>query len=544
MKKLYTLPLFFISLFLTNISWAQLEENFTSPIVLNQIDLIADTLAPISQENNSIKVIISKDSLQHGFIYNFSELDLSIPNAKASFQFKSTVDMVIQASLIDKDSNIIANAPVQNIYAGSDYQTYYFDLNDTTMRRAFAEAGFKLGNKSKVVSFLFLMSKPFEAAKNDTVSFASLKIGKNVVLPNKITSYVNDFSTNIVSNEWVSERNTQFRNEIAYKLSQSNGKLEINTIKSGFNGLWLYPQNTIMDLSKKSLISLRAKANKDLTITIYLWANTNLYTFTAIDLKIKASDVFKTYYFDFTEKLKLSDIAYIDPSAIKAVLINFSSGASYRGIVTIDEIKIGDAVPELINNVPTITQYPDLTLSNDAGEQKLIIKGISTGDTLGYQKLTVAATSSDETLSILYGFYMTYNDGDSTATLLIEPEPTAEGEVIVDFLVKDGGGTRNGGKDEVKMSFKINVVKPNAVDEANKTKGFEIYPNPVEQVLNVKSQNPIQKISIFNAEGRTIQLPINLGNNFNQIDFSSTEKGVYLIEIEQGNKKYQKKIIK
>lgn len=61
-------------------------------------------------------------------------------------------------------------------------------------------------------------------------------------------------------------------------------------------------------------------------------------------------------------------------------------------------------------------------------------------------------------------------------------------------------------------------------------KCFNIYPNPVREVLNVSAEKEIQKISIFNTVGQMVYSAENLGEN-GEISVSALPKGVYFIQL-------------
>ena len=76
-----------------------------------------------------------------------------------------------------------------------------------------------------------------------------------------------------------------------------------------------------------------------------------------------------------------------------------------------------------------------------------------------------------------------------------------------------------------------------------------LWPNPAKGILNVKINNVNNedvKISLFDLQGRKIITSVNKVNNTiftKEIDTKNVSSGVYLLSIEQGNKKATKKII-
>ena len=56
--------------------------------------------------------------------------------------------------------------------------------------------------------------------------------------------------------------------------------------------------------------------------------------------------------------------------------------------------------------------------------------------------------------------------------------------------------------------------------------GISIYPNPVENTLNVTSNVPIKNISIYNIQGQLVRY-----DNDNNVDVSNLSKGIYIVKV-------------
>lgn len=70
---------------------------------------------------------------------------------------------------------------------------------------------------------------------------------------------------------------------------------------------------------------------------------------------------------------------------------------------------------------------------------------------------------------------------------------------------------------------------------------ISIYPNPATDFLNISSNNLIDEISIYSAEGKLIQT---IEGNTTQIDISTYPSGVYLVNVRSGNVNKTQKLIK
>ena len=68
-----------------------------------------------------------------------------------------------------------------------------------------------------------------------------------------------------------------------------------------------------------------------------------------------------------------------------------------------------------------------------------------------------------------------------------------------------------------------------------------VYPNPVKNILNINTEQKVNKISIYNQIGQKISI---VKQTKNTIDFSGLPTGLYIIEVEIYNKKYREKLLK
>jgi hypothetical protein len=62
----------------------------------------------------------------------------------------------------------------------------------------------------------------------------------------------------------------------------------------------------------------------------------------------------------------------------------------------------------------------------------------------------------------------------------------------------------------------------------NEISQYVVYPNPTNGIINVQSNLPISKISVFNILGQKIEI----APNTNQINLSKAEAGIYILKIE------------
>lgn len=69
---------------------------------------------------------------------------------------------------------------------------------------------------------------------------------------------------------------------------------------------------------------------------------------------------------------------------------------------------------------------------------------------------------------------------------------------------------------------------------------IRIYPNPVNDILNIQSANPVKKISVKDMQGKLIQT----ASNTNKISLASLPKAMYLVQVKTDAGLFTKKVLK
>ena len=70
--------------------------------------------------------------------------------------------------------------------------------------------------------------------------------------------------------------------------------------------------------------------------------------------------------------------------------------------------------------------------------------------------------------------------------------------------------------------------------------GLSLYPNPVEDTLNIKSQENISKVAIYNLIGQEVRVLTPNTSNL-EVDLSNLDSGVYIVKILSNDKEVSKK---
>lgn len=83
-----------------------------------------------------------------------------------------------------------------------------------------------------------------------------------------------------------------------------------------------------------------------------------------------------------------------------------------------------------------------------------------------------------------------------------------------------------------------------STDELNSDSEIKIYPNPVQNLLNIESGVQIRQIEITDLSGKTIYKKSKINQNQFEIQTRNFSKGVYIIQIKTDKKLQTKKFIK
>ncbi|MFA7687807.1 MAG: T9SS type A sorting domain-containing protein [Moheibacter sp.] len=182
----------------------------------------------------------------------------------------------------------------------------------------------------------------------------------------------------------------------------------------------------------------------------------------------------------------------------------------YNWTVQTGDISVCESALEEV--VVTVSPAPDAP-TGDA-DQFFVM-----GDTLA--DLAVTAT----------GDLTWYEDEDGTIVL---PENTELVDGTTYYVSQTIDGCESG-------LLAITVHLFLGVDDVNANL-FSVYPNPVNDVLNISGKNRIDSVEIFDLTGRILSADSQIQEN--QIDFRSYEKGTYLVRIQSGKKVQTVKVIK
>ena len=94
------------------------------------------------------------------------------------------------------------------------------------------------------------------------------------------------------------------------------------------------------------------------------------------------------------------------------------------------------------------------------------------------------------------------------------------------------------------VKFNILVMSDTTADVVNnELLSFNIFPNPVKDVLNVQSKDTISKIAIYNIMGQEVRV-LTPSTSSLEVDLSGLDSGVYIVKILSNDKEVSKKFVK
>jgi hypothetical protein len=92
-----------------------------------------------------------------------------------------------------------------------------------------------------------------------------------------------------------------------------------------------------------------------------------------------------------------------------------------------------------------------------------------------------------------------------------------------------------------------NICLPSSIKSADFSNELQLYPNPILDVLNISSNNPIKdcRIEVYDSYGFLFQVILNKNiENECILDFQKYLTGLYIIKLYYDNKIFTSKVIK
>jgi hypothetical protein len=113
-----------------------------------------------------------------------------------------------------------------------------------------------------------------------------------------------------------------------------------------------------------------------------------------------------------------------------------------------------------VNDTPTLNAIANpAAINEDAVQQNVSLSGI--GDGSAFESQTLAVTASSSNTAVIPNPTVTYTSANTTGSIAYTPVANANGSAIITVTVTDGGGTANGGDNNVSQTFTVTVNSVN-----------------------------------------------------------------------------------
>lgn len=180
------------------------------------------------------------------------------------------------------------------------------------------------------------------------------------------------------------------------------------------------------------------------------------------------------------------------------------------------------------------TDATNLTVNTSSGAW---FSNISFDNFAGYQSVAASAATvlGLAGTSGSYGSFLTNFPSQGEALTLVasgfaDSTKNSKGPKLHLYYARPSGGAL--------VRLPINTVSVSEVENKN---GIDIYPNPANETLFIKTKTPIQSVSIVNTVGIQVK---NIQTQVDAIDISSLPAGVYIAEVQTTNGKITQRFIK
>jgi hypothetical protein len=169
-------------------------------------------------------------------------------------------------------------------------------------------------------------------------------------------------------------------------------------------------------------------------------------------------------------------------TSIVSVIVHDNGGTLNGGLDSVTNTF--SVILNPVNDPPTLDPIANLGINENAGQQIVNLTGISAGPTNeAGQNLTVTATSSNP--SLIPNPVVTYTSPNATGTLTFTPAANQFGSSTITVIVRDNGGTANGGIDSVTNTFIVAVGPVNLPPTLDPISDLDINEDSGLQTVNL-----------------------------------------------------------
>ncbi len=112
-----------------------------------------------------------------------------------------------------------------------------------------------------------------------------------------------------------------------------------------------------------------------------------------------------------------------------------------------------------------------------------------------------------------------------------QASPAGAKSVIIGFRVFNADESRWPAEEVVTLLDDIQLwegVDATAVDERTLDQNVKLYPNPVDDILQINANSAMKSVKIFNVSGQVVK---EITDNFNQINVTDLSSGLYIVKV-------------
>ena len=194
-------------------------------------------------------------------------------------------------------------------------------------------------------------------------------------------------------------------------------------------------------------------------------------------------------------------------------------------------------------NTKTLNDYywfPSLTVftNNSAPVVSNVLPSqVTAGNTTAIDLKSIVSDADNLAVSVVKSIKSNSNPTTVSAVinendeLVLTPLVSGTSDIVISF---------NSNGKLVEKTLTVNSTASTLATAEVKKLEFGIYPNPVTDILTIKTQEKIQNVSIYDASGRIVNAQLNNG----QINVSALPKGIYILKAVTDKAVYQQKLIK
>lgn len=183
---------------------------------------------------------------------------------------------------------------------------------------------------------------------------------------------------------------------------------------------------------------------------------------------------------------------------------------------------------------------PPITIFHSAGEVAIGLSGITAG---AGESQTISITARTDDPSLIPDLSVQYTSPQTTGLLRFKNDRTKTGSTMIYVVVRDNGGTADGGVDSLVVSFPVTVLlNTSDVDDIALPGTFVLqqnYPNPFNPGTMIPFSLPERahvSLEVFDVTGRLVARLLNqdLAAGIHRIPFDAAglSSGLYIVRLQ------------